>query len=69
MDNISKKDISFRLDKLKDKALKINENILKNDNEFSTKYDFAENIGIKVDTLKDVNDKIITKLNLEQKRE
>lgn len=63
MDNISKKDISFRLDKLKDKALKINENILKNDNEFSTKYDFAENIGIKVDTLKDVNDKIITKLN------
>ena len=27
MDNISKKDISFRLDKLKDKALKINENI------------------------------------------
>lgn len=63
MENISKKDLSFRLDKLKDKATKINENILKNNDEFITKYNFAQNIGIKVEELKDTNDKVLDKLN------
>ena len=51
MDNISRKDISFRLDKIKLKATEINNNIQKNNREFEERYVFAKKVGIKVDKL------------------
>lgn len=63
MENLSKKDISFRLDKIKNKASEINNKIVKNNEEFDSKYNFAKNIGVKVDELKDTNDKVQETLN------
>lgn len=51
MDNISRRDISFRLDKIKLKATEINNNIQKNNREFEERYVFAKKVGIKVDKL------------------
>lgn len=48
MDNISKEDINFRLDKIKNKVNEINTKIEENNQKFETRYDFAKKIGIKV---------------------
>lgn len=75
MENISKEEISFRIDKIKDRVEHINSIIEKNNDEFKDKYDFAKNIGIKIeedndneviDGLKkyiDKADEILLKLN------
>lgn len=63
MENISKNDISFRLDKIKIKVTEINKKIEKNNDEFNTRYNFARNIGIKIDNLNSTTDKVVNGLN------
>lgn len=62
MDNISKKDISFRLDKIKDRVNVINNQMTKNNKEMESKYEFAKTIGVKYDT-KYATDDIASSLN------
>ena len=49
MENISKNDISFRLENLKTRVKKINEVIEKNNDDLKNKYNFAKDIGISID--------------------
>ncbi len=61
MENISKEEISFRIDKIKDRVEHINSIIEKNNSEFKSKYDFAKNIGIKIE--EDNDNEVIDGLN------
>ena len=60
MDNISKEDINFRLDKIKNKVNEINTKIEENNQKFETRYDFAKKIGIKVNS-NNTNNEVIDK--------
>ncbi len=62
MDNISKEDINFRLDKIKNKVNEINTKIEENNQKFETRYDFAKKIGIKVDS-NNTNNEVSENLN------
>ncbi len=62
MENISRNDISFRINKIKDRVSEINNQIIKNNKELENKYDFARKIGIKVDNVND-NSNVIEDLN------
>ena len=63
MENISKNDISFRLENLKIRVKKINEIIKKNNDELKNKYNFAKNIGISIDIEKELNNDVADELN------
>lgn len=63
MENISKNDISFRLENLKIRVKKINEIIKKNNDELKNKYNFAKNIGISIDIEKELNNDVMDELN------
>ena len=62
MDNISKEDINFRLDKIKNKVNEINTKIEENNQKFETRYDFAKKIGIKVNS-NNTNNEVSENLN------
>lgn len=62
MGNISKKDISYRLDKIKETVANINEQIMRNNNELVQKYSFAKELGINYDTEYDT-ESVISNLN------
>ena len=62
MGNISKKDISYRLDKIKETVANINEQIMRNNNELAQKYSFAKELGINYDTEYDT-ESVISNLN------
>lgn len=64
MENISKNDISFRLGKIREKANEINKKIEKNNEEFENRYNFAKNIGVKIDTLNNTTDEVTEGLNM-----
>lgn len=68
MENISKNDINFRLDKIKNKATEINKKIEKNNEEFATRYNFAKDIGINIDTFNTATDEVTKGLNMYIKR-
>lgn len=63
MENISKKDISFRLDKIKTKASEISKKIERNNEEFGNRYNFAKTIGIKVDKINNTTNEVTEELN------
>jgi hypothetical protein len=63
MENLSRNDISFRLGKIKGKVSEINKKIEKNNEEFGNRYNFAKNIGIKVENLSNTTDEVINGLN------
>ena len=62
MDNVSKEDINFRLDKIKNKVNEINTKIEENNQKFETRYDFAKKIGIKVNS-NNTNNEVSENLN------
>ena len=62
MDNISKEDINFRLDKIKNKVNEINTKIEENNQKFETRYYFAKKIGIKVNS-NNTNNEVSENLN------
>ena len=62
MDNISKEDINFRLDKIKNKVNEINTKLAENTQKFETRYDFAKKIGIKVNS-NNTNNEVSENLN------
>ncbi len=64
MENISKNDINFRLDKIKNKATEINNKIEKNDEELATRYNFAKDIGINIDILNTTTEEVKQGLNM-----
>lgn len=59
MENISKKDITFRMNNLKKRVSEINDRIMKNNEEINSRYNFAKEIGVKVDNICSTNDEII----------
>lgn len=63
MENLSKRDIAYRLENIKTKAIKIIEKIEKNNKNFESKYSFAKNIGIKVEDLNSCTDIVLEELN------
>ena len=63
MENISKNDISFRLENLKTRVKKINEVIEKNNDDLKNKYNFAKDIGISIDVEKELNNDVMDELN------
>lgn len=63
MENLSKQDITYRLENIKIKAIKITDKIEKNNKEFESKYNFAKNIGIKVENLNSCTDTVLEELN------
>ena len=63
MENISKNDISFRLENLKTRVKKINEVIEKNNDDLKNKYNFAKDIGISIDIEKELNNDVADELN------
>lgn len=62
MENLSKKDISMRIDKLKSRVNEINSKLISYDEELSNKYNFASKLGIKRDGAMS-NDELISGLN------
>ena len=56
MENISKKDITFRINNLKKRVSEINDKIIKNNEEMDSRYNFAKKLGIKVDNISSTND-------------
>ena len=62
MENISRKDISFRLDKIKSKAFEISKKIEENNKEFGNRYNFAKTIGIKVDKINNTTNEVTEEL-------
>ena len=63
MENISKKDITFRMEKLKNRVSEINNKIIKNNEEMDSRYNFAKELGIKLDNICNTNEEIINGLN------
>ena len=63
MENISKKDITFRMEKLKNRVSEINNKIIKNNEEMDSRYNFAKELGIKLDNICNTNEEIIKGLN------
>lgn len=63
MENLSKKDITYRLENIKTKATKITQKIEKNNKDFESKYSFAKSIGIKVEDLNSCTDVVLEELN------
>ena len=63
MENISKNDISFRLENLKTRVKKINEVIEKNNDDLKNKYNFAKDIGLSIDEEKELNNDVMDELN------
>lgn len=63
MENISRKDISFRLDKIKSKAFEISKKIEENNKEFGNRYNFAKTIGIKVDKINNTTNEVTEELD------
>lgn len=59
MENISKKDITFRMTNLKKRVSEINDKIIKNNEEMESRYNFAKKLGVKVDNICSTNDEII----------
>lgn len=59
MENISKKDITFRMTNLKKRVSEINNKIIKNNEEMESRYNFAKKLGVKVDNICSTNDEII----------
>lgn len=63
MENISKKDISFRIDKIRNKASEINLIVTQNNEELNDRYNFARELGI--NRIKNnTNEEIIDGLNV-----
>ncbi len=63
MESISRKDISLRIDKLKNRVSEMNSNLIKYNEELNNRYDFAKEFGIKKDNLVSNNEDIIQGLN------
>lgn len=63
MENISKKDITFRMNNLKNRVSEINDKIIKNNEEMNSRYNFAKELGVKFDNICNTNDEIINGLN------
>lgn len=63
MENISRKDISLRIDKLKNRVSEINSDLIKYNEELNSRYDFAKELGIKKDNNTSNNEDIIEELS------
>ena len=63
MENISKKDITFRMNNLKKRVSEINDKIIKNNEEMNSRYNFAKELGLKIEDICGTNDEIIDGLN------
>lgn len=61
MESISKKEINFRIGKIKNKALNISELLIKNNEEIKNRYNFAQKLGIN-SQINNSNDNIIEEL-------
>ena len=63
MENISKNEINFRIDKIKTKAHEISKKVEEQNEELNNRYNFAKKVGIKESNICNTNNEIIEGLN------
>lgn len=64
MENISKKEISFRMNNLKKRVTEINDKIIKNNEELDSRYSFAKQLGVKAENTCSTKEEVIEGLKL-----